>query len=179
LAGQFHKVVLAIRRMNIPWIAAINGSCFGVGLSIACFCDLRIASTAAKFSVAFTGVGLSPDSGLLHYLPKIVGLAKATEMTFLNITISAEEALKCNLITKISKPEDLLKDSMDMAKILVNMPTFTLGKDKKQLDASYTLPLDQHLELELKNVSETADTADFQEGCAAFFERRKPHFQGK
>jgi 2-(1,2-epoxy-1,2-dihydrophenyl)acetyl-CoA isomerase len=178
LAAAFHKSVLAIRGMNIPWIAAINGPCFGVGLSLACCCDFRITSATAKFSVAFTGVGLSPDSSLLYYLPKIVGFAKATEMTLLNTIISAEDALRVNLVTKISKPEDLLKDALDMAKFLVNMPTRTLGMDKKQLDASYSLPLEQHLNLELKYVSESATTSDFQEGCQAFFERRKPHFKG-
>ena len=178
LAAAFHKSVLTIRGMNIPWIAAINGPCFGVGLSLACFCDFRVASATAKFSVAFTGVGLSPDSSLLYYLPKIVNLAKATEMVLLNTTLSAEDALKVNLVTKISKPEDLLRDTLDMATILANMPTRTLGMDKKQLDASYSLPLEQHLDLELKYVSESATTVDFQDGCQAFFERRKPHFKG-
>ena len=69
-----------IRAMNTPWIAAINGPCFGVGLSLACCCDFRVTSAKAKLSVAFTGVGLSPDSSLLYYLPRILGLTKATEM---------------------------------------------------------------------------------------------------
>jgi 2-(1,2-epoxy-1,2-dihydrophenyl)acetyl-CoA isomerase len=128
LAGSVHKSVLKMRGMNAPWVAAINGPCFGVGLSLASCCDLRVASTDATFSVGFTGVGLSPDSSLLYYLPKIVGLTKATEMT---------------------------------------------------LDASFSDTLEQHLELELGCVSESAGTADFQEGCAAFFERRKPEFKGR
>ncbi len=178
LAALFHKAILAIRGMNVPWIAAINGPCFGVGLSLACCCDLRLASVAAKFSVAFTGVGLSPDSSLLYYLPKIVGIAKASELTLLNTSLSAEDALKMNLVTKVSSPEDLMKDTLEVAKKLASMPTRALGMDKRQLDASYSLPLEQHLELELKYVSESATTADFREGCASFFERRKPNFKG-
>jgi 2-(1,2-epoxy-1,2-dihydrophenyl)acetyl-CoA isomerase len=178
LASNFHKAILGIRGMNTPWIAAINGPCFGVGLSLASCCDIRVASAAAKFSVAFTGVGLSPDSSLLYYLPKIVGIAKATEMALLNQTITAEDALKVNLVSKISKPEDTLKDAIDIAKALASMPTRTIGMDKRQLDSSYSLPLEQHLALELKYVSESATTNDFQEGCKAFFERRKPNFKG-
>ncbi len=178
LAALFHKAILAIRGMNVPWIAAINGPCFGVGLSLACCCDIRIASAAAKFSVAFTGVGLSPDSSLLYYLPKIVGIAKATEMALLNSPLTSEDALKINLVTRISKPEELMKDALEIAKILASMPTKAIGMDKRQLDASYSLPLEKHLELELKFVSESATTADFREGCAAFFERRKPVFKG-
>jgi 2-(1,2-epoxy-1,2-dihydrophenyl)acetyl-CoA isomerase len=179
LAGSVHKSVLKMRGMNAPWVAAINGPCFGVGLSLASCCDLRVASTDATFSVGFTGVGLSPDSSLLYYLPKIVGLTKATEMTLLNMVLSAEEALEIHLVSRITEPEKLAEASFEMAKRLANMPTSALGMDKKMLDASFSDTLEQHLELELGCVSESAGTADFQEGCAAFFERRKPEFKGR
>ena len=180
LAESVHKSVFKIRGMNAPWIAAINGPCFGVGLSLACCCDLRVASTEATFSVGFSGVGLSPDSSLLYYLPKIVGLAKATEMTLLNMALSAEKALQIHLVTQVTEPEKLAAVSFEMAKRLANMPTLALGMDKKMLDASFFDTLEQHLEVELECVSESAGTADFQEGCAAFFfERRKPEFKGR
>ena len=179
LARSVHKSVLNIRGMNAPWIAAINGPCFGVGLSLACCCDLRIASTEATFSVGFTGVGLSPDSSLLYFLPKIVGLTKATEMTLLNMALSAEKALEIHLVNRIVEPESLAEDSFEMAKKIANMPTLALGMDKKMLDASFSDTLEQHLDLELECVSESAGTADFQEGCAAFLERRKPEFKGR
>ena len=179
LAGSVHKSVLKIRGMNAPWVAAINGPCFGVGLSLACCCDLRVASTEATFSVGFTGVGLSPDSSLLYYLPKIVGLTKATEMTLLNVALSAEKALEIHLVSRVAEPEKLVEASFGMAKRLANMPTLALGMDKKMLDASFFGTLEQHLDLELECVSESAGTADFQEGCAAFFEQRKPEFKGR
>lgn len=178
LAGSVHKSVLKMRGMNAPWVAAINGPCFGVGLSLACCCDLRIASTEATFSVGFTGVGLTPDSSLLYYLPKIVGLAKAAEMALLNTTLSAEKALKIDLVSKVVEPEKLAEESFGIAKKLASMPTLALGMDKKMLDASFTETLEQHLNLELECLSESAGTADFQEGCAAFLERRKPDFKG-
>lgn len=178
LAGSVHKSVLKMRGMNAPWVAAINGPCFGVGLSLACCCDLRIASTEATFSVGFTGVGLTPDSSLLYYLPKIVGLAKAAEMALLNTALSAEKALKIDLVSKVVEPEKLAEESFGIAKKLASMPTLALGMDKKMLDASFTETLEQHLNLELECLSESAGTADFQEGCAAFLERRKPDFKG-
>jgi 2-(1,2-epoxy-1,2-dihydrophenyl)acetyl-CoA isomerase len=179
LAESVHKSVLKMRGMNAPWVAAINGPCFGVGLSLACCCDLRVASSEATFSVGFTGVGLSPDSSLLYYLPKIVGLTKATEMTLLNKALSAEKALEIHLVSRVTEPEKLAEASFEMAKRLANMPSSALGMDKKMLDASFSDTLEQHLELELECVSESAGTVDFQEGCAAFFERRKPEFKGR
>ena len=178
LAEKVHLSIIKLRSMKAPWIAAINGPCFGVGLSLACCCDLRIASAKAKFSVAFTGVGLAPDSSLLYYLPKIVGLAKATEMTMLNRVLSAEEALRIDLVTAVAEPENLMEESLAMAKSLAEMPTLALGMDKIMLDAGYCENLEQHLDLELKCISDSASTADFQEGCKAFIERRKPHFTG-
>ena len=177
LAGSVHKSVLKMRGMNAPWVAAINGPCFGVGLSLVCCCDLRIASTEATFSVGFTGVGLTPDSSLLYYLPKIVGLAKAVEMTLLNTALSAEKALKIDLVSKVVEPEKLANEAFGIAKKLASMPTIALGMDKKMLDASFTDTLEQHLNLELECLSESAGTADFQEGCVAFLERRKPDFR--
>lgn len=178
LAGNVHKSVMRIRGMNAPWIVSINGPCFGVGLSLACCCDLRIASTEAKFSVGFTGVGLSPDSSLLYFLPKIVGLTKATEMTLLNKAFPAEEAFQIGLVSRVIEPNKMEEETLEMAKKFARMPTLALGMDKRMLDASFCHTLEEHLALELECVSESAGTADFQEGCAAFSERRKPDFKG-
>jgi 2-(1,2-epoxy-1,2-dihydrophenyl)acetyl-CoA isomerase len=177
LASKFHEAIVKIRTMNAPWIAAINGPCFGVGLSLACCCDFRVAFAGAKFSVAFTGVGLSPDSSLLYYLPKLVGFSKATEMTLLNTSLTADEALVANLVNRVVEA-DVVATALEIAAILAKMPTIALGLDKRMLDSSYSTTLDQHLAVELKSVSESAGTTVFQEGCAAFFERRKPNFMG-
>ena len=178
LAATMHQTILKVRGMNAPWIAAINGPCFGVGLSLACCCDMRIASANAKFSVGFTGVGLAPDSSLLFYLPKLVGFSKATEMTLLNTVLTAEDAFSVALVNKVVAPEKLGEESLELAKKLSDMPTLALGMDKEMLDTSFYQTLTQHLDLELKCVSKSAETNDFQEGCEAFFERRKPGFRG-
>jgi 2-(1,2-epoxy-1,2-dihydrophenyl)acetyl-CoA isomerase len=178
LAATMHQSILKIRAMSAPWIAAINGPCFGVGLSAACCCDMRIASANAMFSVGFTGVGLAPDSSLLFYLPKIVGLSKATEMTLLNTVLSAEDAFKAGLVSKVVAAEKLGEESLELAKRLSEMPTVALGMEKAMLDASFHQTLAQHLDLELRCVSKSAGTTDFQEGCEAFFARREPNFRG-
>ena len=178
LAEIFHHSILKLRAMNAPWIAAVNGPCYGAGLALACCCDLRIASANAKFNVGFTGVGLAPDSSLLYFLPRVVGLTKASEMTLLNSLLSAEDAFKVNLVSKVVEPEKLAAESLEIAKRVADMPTVALGMDKKMLDASFCDTLEEHLALELQCVSESAATADFQEGCQAFSERRKPKFKG-
>ncbi len=179
LAGEFHKGVKILRKMDAPVVAAVNGSCFGVGLSLACCCDFRIASIKAKFCYAFTGVGLSGDSSLPFFLPRIVGLGKATEMALRNLVINSDEALKINLISGLTAPDLLMGEALSIADKLAKMPTVAAGRIKRLFDDSYSDNLDEHLEKELQFIGETAATEDFQEGCAAFFERRKPDFKGK
>jgi len=178
LAGQFHQGINALRHIDAPFIAAINGSCFGVGLSLACACDLRVAMERATFSVAFTGVGLSPDSGLPYFLPKIVGLGMATELAFLNPMIDAKRAKEIGLVNVVTSQE-VVEEALTMARKLAAMPTKALGLVKRLYDASYTLDLKQHLDLQIECLGKAASTEDFREGCTAFLERRKPAYKGR
>jgi len=178
LAAHFHEGILKLRMMDAPFIAAINGACFGVGLSLACACDFRLASAKAKLAVAFTGVGLSPDSGLPWFLPRIVGLGMATELAMRNPTLSAEQAKAINLVTEVSA-EDVVADALALARELATMPTRALGMVKRLYNDSYTDPLAAHLDKQAQCVGETAATEDFREGCAAFFEHRQPVFKGR
>ncbi len=178
LATRFHESIKRIRSMDAPFIAAIHGPCMGVGLSLACACDFRIAAEGAKFSVAFTGVGLSPDSSLPFFLPRIVGQAMATELAFLNPVIDAKRAHELNLVSKVTAG-DVVADATDLARKLATMPTKALGAVKRLYDSAFTDSLEAHLAKEALSVGETAATADFKEGCAAFFEKRKPSFKGK
>jgi 2-(1,2-epoxy-1,2-dihydrophenyl)acetyl-CoA isomerase len=177
LAAKFHKNILKMRRMDAPFIAAINGPCFGFGLSLACACDFRIAAENAKFSVAFAGVGLSPDTGLPYFLPRIVGLGVATELAMLNPIIDVNRAKAINLITASS--EDAVEGAMKMARKLAAMPTKALGMIKRLYNDAYSDSLAYHLDKEAGCVGDASMTEDFQEGAAAFFERRKPEFKGK
>jgi 2-(1,2-epoxy-1,2-dihydrophenyl)acetyl-CoA isomerase len=179
LAKKFHEGIMVMRNMKAPVISAINGACFGVGLSLICASDFRISSTNAKFCFGFTGVGLSPDSSLPFFLPKIVGLGKATEMALFNPVLNANKALEINLVSKLSEPDSLLDDAISMADKLAKMPTLVIGRIKKLYNACYTDSIEEHLNKELQYVAETAATKDFQEGCAAFIEKRAPNFIGK
>jgi len=178
LAGEFHQGIDTLRNIDAPFVAAINGACFGVGLSLACACDLRLAAETAKFSVAFTGVGLSPDSGLPFFLPRIVGLGVASELAFLNPIIDARQAKAINLVNSVTAG-DVVEESLNVARKLATMPTRALGLVKRLYDASYTLDLKQHLDLQVECLGKAAATEDFREGCAAFLERRKPGYKGR
>lgn len=178
LAAEVHTAVMLIRKLKAPVVAAVNGACSGVGLSLACCSDFRIASVPAKFCFAFVGVGLSADSALPFYLPKIVGPGKAAEMAMLNPVLSAQEALEIKLVDKVTKPEQLLGEALSLAGKLAAMPTIAIGKIRKLYDCAFSDSLEAHLNKELNFVAETAATADFKEGCEAFFEKRKPVFKG-
>lgn len=178
MAAQFHTRILKLRALDAPFIAAINGPCFGFGLSLACVCDFRIAAESAKFSVAFASVGLTPDTGLPWYLPRLVGLGMATELVMLNPTIDAQQARVIQLINVVSA-SDALADALAMARKLVAMPTKALGMVKRLHDAAYSDTLAQHLDKQAQCVGEASLSEDFQEGCAAFFGKRKPVFKNR
>jgi len=178
MASMFHQAIIKLRNLDAPFIAAINGPCYGVGLSLACACDFRIAVESAKFSVAFTGVGLSPDSGLPYYLPRIVGLGIANELAMLNPVIDVARALEIRLVN-MSTEGDVVAEAIEFAKKIATMPTKALGEVKRLHDNAFSDSLSQHLDEEVEAVSRTASSEDFVEGCGAFFERRKPVFTGK
>jgi 2-(1,2-epoxy-1,2-dihydrophenyl)acetyl-CoA isomerase len=179
LAAKVHESVARMRAMRAPLVAAVNGACFGVGLSLACCCDLRLASSGATFCFGFTGVGLSPDSSLPYYLPRIVGHAKAAELAMLNPVLSAKDALDAGLVSRVTEPPRLFEEALATAAKIAAMPPLALGRLKRLLDAAFNQTLDEHLALELRLLVETAASRDFQEGCAAFAEKRKPSFEGR
>ncbi len=180
LAIRFHEAIKIFKSINAPSIAAVHGSCFGVGLSLACACDLRVCSEDAKFALAFTSVGLSPDSSLTFHLPKIVGLTIANEMAILNRALNAEEAKKYNLVSQvISSKESLLEEVKKIATRISQGPTLAFGSTKRLLYRSFSNNLTNHLEEELENIKKNASTGDCREAFSSFKEKRKPIFKGK
>jgi len=179
LAVEYHEGIIGIRRMRVPFVAAINGACFGAGLALACACDFRIAASDAKLCFGFLGIGLSPDSGLPYFLPRIVGLGKAVELAMLNPVIDAQEALSIHLVSGVVDPGALMSEALSLARRLAAAPTVAVGRLKRLYDDCYSDGLDAHLAKQLRGVAETASTQDFREGCAAFLERRKPSFSGR
>jgi len=180
LATNFHRSIKILKSLNAPSIAAINGACFGVGLSLACACDLRFCTDNAKFSVAFTGVGLSPDSSLTYHLPKLVGLQIAMEMALLNRVLSSGEAAKYNLVSQvIESDKSFIEEVRKIALKISQGPTIAFGSTKYLFSKAFSNDLEAHLDEELKHVSMNAATEDFQEGVNAFFQKSKPNFKGK
>ncbi|TFG29830.1 MAG: enoyl-CoA hydratase/isomerase family protein [Promethearchaeota archaeon] len=179
LATIFHKGIKIMKNLNVPSIAAVNGACFDVGLSLGCACDLRICSEKAKFGVAFTSVGLSPDSSLTFHLPKIEGLPLANEIAILNRILNADEAKLYNLVSKITSEDVLLEEAKGIAQRVSHGSTLAYGSTKKLFTMSFSNDLNAQLNEEIINIKKNATSEDFKEGVNSFLEKRKPLFKGK
>ncbi|MFW9970823.1 MAG: enoyl-CoA hydratase/isomerase family protein [Candidatus Odinarchaeota archaeon] len=179
LAEKFHAGLKLLKTIRIPSLAAINGACFGAGLGLASACDLRICSINAKFGSAFTGLGLSPNSSLTYHLPKIVGLTLSKDMILTNRILTADEALKFNLVSRVYDSEDsLLSESKKIATKLCEVAPIAFIKARSMIETSFKNDLESQIKIEINNIVECAGTDDFQEGLNAFFEKRKPNFKG-
>jgi len=180
LVSRLHKAIMLLKNMKVVSVAGINGACFGAGLGFATASDFRISSENAKFGAAFTSVGLSPDSSSTFHLPKLVGLSLANEMIFLNRILTAEEALKFNLVNRIiSSEKSFMEEVKKFALNISQGAPIAFSLAKKLLKKSYSNDLKTHLENEAESIIETAGTEDFQEGIKVFFEKRNPTFKGK
>jgi len=181
LDKQYNPIILKIRNLKKPVIAAINGVAAGAGANIAFACDVTIANESATFIQAFSKIGLIPDSGGTYFLPKLIGLAKASALMMTADKITAQEAEKMNLIYKCVSDNEFDKYVDDTAEKLANMPTVALSLIKKAINRSFyddeLLPLQLELEKELQ--IKASETYDYKEGVRAFLEKRKPNFIGK
>jgi 2-(1,2-epoxy-1,2-dihydrophenyl)acetyl-CoA isomerase len=178
LRRTYHPNILALRGLNKPVIAAVNGAAAGAGLSLAMACDVRIASRAAVFVPAFINIGLVPDSGGSHFLTRILGPARALEWMSSGRRLNAEEALAWGLVSELVEAEALEARAAELAAALASLPTAAIGLHKRLFDAAPLHTLEEQLELEAGLQAAAAATADFAEGVAAFRERRPPSFRG-
>lgn len=173
-----HKVILLIREMPIPFVAAVQGICAGAGTNFALACDLIFASENASFNEAFVKIGLSPDCGGSFFLPRAVGEKMAAELMMTGDTLTAERALQIGMINRVVSQENLMSEAMETAKKLSLMPTASIGRIKKMLNSSFSNSLSEQLSLEHKLQIESGKGSDFKEGVQAFFEKRQPNFSG-
>jgi 2-(1,2-epoxy-1,2-dihydrophenyl)acetyl-CoA isomerase len=178
LRSTYHPNVLAIRALEKPVIAAVNGPAAGAGISFACACDIRIASDNATFVPAFVNIGLVPDSGATFFVTRLVGYAGAFEWLSSGRRLTAAEAHAWGLVSEVVEAEALAARAAELAAQLAALPTRAIGETKRLLDAAHTTPLPEQLELEAWAQAELVRTHDFTEGVAAFNEKREPRFTG-
>lgn len=183
LGDALHEGIINIRTMPFPVIAQVQGACAGAGLSLMLACDFALASTAAQFKTAYTQIGLSPDGGSTYFLPRLIGMKKATELIMLSEAISAEQALALGLINRVVAVDvdaDALEtETMQLATRLSHGATQAYARAKLLINQSWNTPIKEHLDDEIAYFADCSKTADFKEGVTAFMEKRKPAFIGK
>ena len=173
-----NECILLIRRVPLPFIAAVNGAASGGGCNLALACDLVIAGETARFNQAFIKIGLVPDCGGTFILPRLIGWKRAAELMMTGEIVTAERALEMGMINAVVPDEELLARALAMAEKLAQAPTVAIGRIKELLEASATNDYGGQLELERETQIQSGLTKDFKEGVAAFIEKRPPKFVG-
>jgi 2-(1,2-epoxy-1,2-dihydrophenyl)acetyl-CoA isomerase len=179
LRATYHPNVVAIRALEKPVIAAVNGACAGAGLSFACACDIRIAADVASFVPGFVGIGLVPDAGGTYFLHRILGTSRAFEWMSSNRKLTAAEAHAWGLVSEVVEVDALRARAAELGAFYASLPTQAIGMTKRLFDHADTSSLDEQLELEAQLQAVATESADFREGVAAFLEKRAPKFTGR
>ena len=173
------RTLLAMREAPQPIIAAVNGAAAGAGMNLALGCDIRLASTEAKFSQAFVRRGLHPDWGGTYFLPRVVGMAKACEMIFTGDLIDAQEALRLGIVSRVVSPQELLPAAYELARRIAAGPPVAIRLAKRSIYSNEDLDLRGALVVETMAQNICFETEDAAEGIRAFGEKRPPVFQGR
>jgi 2-(1,2-epoxy-1,2-dihydrophenyl)acetyl-CoA isomerase len=179
ITHNLHSAVSRLCRMDAPVVSAVNGVAAGAGFSLACAGDLVIAAESARFTVAYAGVGLSPDGSCSFFLPRLVGLRRSQELMLTRKVLGAAEALDWNLVTRVVPDDDLQSESAKLAAQLAAGPTRAFGGVKRLLIQSSGDHLESQMEHEARCIADAARGADAKEGIAAFLEKRAARFAGK
>jgi 2-(1,2-epoxy-1,2-dihydrophenyl)acetyl-CoA isomerase len=179
LRRHYHRNVLALRGLEKPVLAAVNGAAAGAGISLACACDLRIASSDARFVPAFVSIGLVPDSGASWFLSRLLGPARAFEWMTSARALPAQEALEWGLVSEVLEPERLAGRAAELAATLAELPTAAVARTKRLFEAAPASTLEEQLELEAQLQVASVATEDYGEGVTAFLEKRQPRFRGR
>lgn len=175
---HYNPIILRLRNIEKPIIAAVNGVAAGAGANIALACDIVIATHSASFIQAFSKIGLIPDSGGTFFLPRLIGFQKASALMMLGDKVSATEAQHMGMIYKVLQDETFMDDVLKLAETLSGMPTKAIGFTKRLLNQSMSNDLSAQLLHEGNLQVEASNLYDYKEGVNAFLEKRKPDFKG-
>jgi len=174
-----HQAIHRLARMRAPVVMAVNGTAGGGGMSLACAGDIVLASESARFIMAYTQIGLTPDGSSTYYLPRIIGLRRTLELALTNRVLNAREAETIGLVTRVIPDDQLMAHAQTLVAELAKGPTQAYGGVKRLLYAATNTSLAEQMELETEWLTEMAGTADVQEGIAAFLAKRPPQFHGR
>ena len=178
MATSCHSAIARFARMDAPMICAINGTAAGGGLGLALCGDIVISADTARFTMAYTAAGLSPDLASTYVLPRLIGLRRTQELALTNRILSAAEAADWGMVTSIVSPEDLIGEAEHLAATLAHGPTKSFGSVKRLLLKSFEHEIEAQMEFEAREISLNAAGADGREGIEAFLSKRKPSFNG-
>ncbi|MFO7557637.1 MAG: crotonase/enoyl-CoA hydratase family protein [Desulfobacterales bacterium] len=173
------RIPMAVHQVEIPTIAAVNGAAIGAGCDLALMCDMRIASEKAKFGETFLNVGIIPGDGGAYFLPRVVGMAKACEMTFTGDILSGKDALEIGLVNYLTKHEDLLPRTKELARKIAAKPPEALRMSKRLLYMGQVHTLRHLLEQSAAFQAICHHTEDHREALSAMFEKREPEYKGE
>lgn len=179
LRSTYHPNVRAVRALEKPVIASINGAVAGAGLSFACACDIRVAADSAILAPAFVNIGLIPDSGGTYFIARLLGPARAFEWMSSGRRLTAAEAQAWSLVSEVVEADALASRTAAIAAELASLPTRAIGMTKRLFDRAWGARLEDQLELEAQLQTAATETDDFREGVAAFLEKRPPEFRGR
>jgi 2-(1,2-epoxy-1,2-dihydrophenyl)acetyl-CoA isomerase len=179
LTERYHPIMHAIRDMEKPVVAAVNGPAVGIGCSLALCCDLVLAAESAYFLLAFVNIGLVADGGSSLFVPARIGLARASEMMMLGERVPAAHALEWGLVNAVHPDSDLLEQSAALTARLAGGPTRAYAATKRELNRQIYANMGEQLELEATLQQEMAGTDDFVEGVSAFLQKRPAGFSGR